>query len=77
VRGWLARKLFAEMQEERGNFVRLCLASTWEHISDIDEFSSTLFRRIYTLSPAVAEMFPFAKDESVKCFVSKPMCCQL
>jgi hypothetical protein len=61
----------AELREVRINVVRNSLMPCWETLcAHSEEFASTLFRRMYAVSPKTAELFPFSKDESVKCIVS-------
>ena len=71
MRGWLARREVEGLREIRSNTVRLALQPIWDIlVRDVEEFATSLFRRIYAISPQTAALFPFSKDESVKCIVS-------
>ncbi len=71
TRGWMARQSLMPLRSERAQMVRTSLTTVWERLSsNAEELSTILFRRIFAIEPKVATMFPFSKEESIKCFVS-------
>lgn len=69
-RGCQGRKVAQAMRQERIQRFRGIILQTWEVVGGgMIEFTMMLFRRIYDISPDTINLFPFAKDESLRCTV--------
>lgn len=69
-RGWQGRQLARVKRQERIQRLRSAALSTWENVTNnMTDFSMMLFRRMYDINPAAINLFPFAKDESLRCVV--------
>jgi hypothetical protein len=65
------------LRAEKAQRVRQAVLPTLEVLAaKTEEFSLVLFRRVFEMNPELAKMFPFAKDESLRCSVLKPHDCR-
>lgn len=71
TRGMFARRRVDAMRAERADRCRKAILPSWDIVSaKMEEFSSLLFRRVFEINPAIAKMFPYARDEDLRCAVS-------
>lgn len=71
VRGYQARRRAHAMKCERAQRHRLAVVPSWDLLSTkMEEFSAVLFRRLFEVNPKLAELFPAARDESLRCAVT-------
>ena len=70
VRGHQTRLRVRSLRGERARYLRQAVEPSWELlVPKMEEFSSMLFRRLFEVNPKLADLFPAARDESMRCVV--------